>query len=73
MTQQELDYIALRVVQLLKRDEPKWISQNKAYKLYGRTRVTRLREEGKVTTSKVGNTIQYRLNDLEKCEGVKIL
>lgn len=73
MTQEELDYIALRVVQLLKKDSPKWISQNKAYKLYGGTRVTRLREQGKVTTSKVANTIQYRLSDLEKCEGIKML
>lgn len=73
MTQQELDYIAFRVVQLLKADRPKWISQNRAYKLYGRTRVEKLRAAGKVTTSKVGNSIQYRLEDLERCEGVKIL
>lgn len=73
MTTQELDYLALTIVRLLKNDRPKWISQNKAYATYGRTRVERLRAAGRVATSKVGNSIKYRLIDLEKAEGIKIL
>jgi hypothetical protein len=46
-----LDDVAARVVHLLKHDanDPEFISQNKAFEMFGRGNVERWRKQGKVT------------------------
>ena len=71
VTTNELDYIAYRLAEFLderKKNPPKtWVSQNKAYQLYGgRAFVQRLRWDRKVRTRKVCNRIEYYVEDLAK-------
>lgn len=58
-----LNDLAARIVHLLKLDanDPEFISQNKAFEMFGRGNVERWRKQGKVTPTSVrakSNTVQ---------------
>lgn len=57
-----LDDVAARVVHLLKQDanDPEFISQNKAFEMFGRGNVERWRKQGKVTAYKRPGKVEYR-------------
>lgn len=61
-----LNDVAARVVHLLKQDanDPDFISQNKAFAMFGRGNVERWRKQGKVTVYKRPGKIEYRTADL---------
>lgn len=58
--------IATEVVTLLKRykEDPEYISQNKAFKMFGRANVERWRKLGKVTLFKRPGKIEYLTSEL---------
>ncbi len=61
-----LNDVAARVVHLLKQDanDPEFISQNKAFKIFGRGNVERWRKHGKITAYKRPGKVEYRTADL---------
>jgi len=58
--------IAARVVKMLKSDsnDPEFISQRKAYEMFGRGNVERWRKQGKVQPYKRPGKLEYRTADL---------
>ncbi|RXE73392.1 MULTISPECIES: hypothetical protein [Bacteroidales] len=58
--------VAAEVVHLLKKDEadPEYISQRKAYEIFGRRNVERWRRQGKVSPCKRPGKLEYRTADL---------
>ena len=61
-----LNDLAARVVKLLKsdKDDPEFISQRKAYEMFGRRNVERWRRQGKVQGYKRPGKVEYRTADL---------
>lgn len=61
-----LNDLAARVVKLLKqdKDDPEFISQRKAYDMFGRRNVERWRRQGKVQCYKRPGKVEYRTADL---------
>lgn len=61
-----LNDIAARVVKLLKADsdDPEFISQRKAFEMFGRGNVDRWRRQGKVKPCKRPGIVQYRTSEL---------
>lgn len=61
-----LNDLAARVVKLLKsdKDDPEYISQRKAYEIFGRRNVERWRRQGKVQCYKRPGKVEYRTADL---------
>ncbi len=61
-----LDDIASRVVALLKKDanDPEYISQRKAFEIFGRRNVERWRRLGRVKPSKRPGKVEYKTSDL---------
>ncbi|MDT3386599.1 MAG: hypothetical protein LIR46_02355 [Bacteroidota bacterium] len=61
-----LNDLAARVVKLLKsdKDDPEFISQRKAYEMFGRRNVERWRRQGKVQCYKRPGKVEYRTADL---------
>ncbi len=61
-----LNDVAATVVHMLKQDahDPEFISQNKAFAMFGRGNVERWRKQGKVTTYKRPGKVEYRTADL---------
>lgn len=61
-----IDDLAARVADLLKRDgaDPDFISQRKAFELFGRANVQRWRRQGKVSPCKRPGRLEYRTADL---------
>lgn len=60
-----LDDIASRVVALLKKDanDPEYISQRKAFEIFGRRNVERWRRLGRVKPSKRPGKVEYKTSD----------
>lgn len=58
--------VAAEVVNLLKKDEadPEYISQRKAYEIFGRRNIERWRRQGKVRPCKRPGKLEYRTADL---------
>lgn len=58
--------VAAEVVNLLKKDEadPEYISQRRAYDIFGRRNVERWRRQGKVSPCKRPGRLEYRTADL---------
>lgn len=58
--------VAAQIVNLLKKDEtdPDYISQRKAYEIFGRANVERWRKKGKVSPCKRPGRLEYRTADL---------
>lgn len=61
-----LDDIASRVVALLKKDanDPEYISQRKAFEIFGRRNVERWRRLGRAKPSKRPGKVEYKTSDL---------
>lgn len=68
-----LDDVAARVVHLLKQDanDPDIISQNKAFRIFGRGNVERWRKQGKVTAYKRPGKVEYRTADLRLLQRIQ--
>lgn len=58
--------IAAEVVNLLKSDstDPEYVSQRKAFEMFGRANVERWRRQGKVSPCKRPGRVEYRTADL---------
>lgn len=58
--------VAAEVAVLLQqfKDDPEYISQNKAFAIFGRANVERWRRQGKVTPCKRPGKLEYRTADL---------
>ncbi len=61
-----LNDVAARVVKMLKtdKDDPEYVSQRKAYEMFGRRNVERWRKQGKVEPCKRPGKLEYRTADL---------
>lgn len=60
-----IEDVATQVVRLMKADsDPEYISQRKAFKLFGRGNVERWRRQGKVHPCKRPGKLEYRTADL---------
>lgn len=68
-----LNDIAANVVAMLKsdNDDPEFISQRKAYEMFGRRNVQRWRLENKVIPCKRPGKIEYRTSDLRLLQRMK--
>ena len=68
-----LNDIAARVVKMIKSDsdEPEFVSQRKAYEMFGRRNVERWRKQGKVEPCKRPGRLEYRTADLRLLQRVK--
>lgn len=58
--------VAAEVVHLLKKDDadPDYVSQRKAFEMFGRRNVERWRKQGKVSPCKRPGKLEYRTADL---------
>lgn len=58
--------VAARVASLVREDrtDPDYISQRKAFRLFGRGNVERWRKAGKLTTCKRPGKVEYRTSEL---------
>jgi hypothetical protein len=58
--------VAAEVVHLLKKDgdDPEYVSQRKAYEMFGRRNVERWRRKGEVSPCKRPGKLEYRTADL---------
>ena len=61
-----LNDLAARIVKLLKadHDDPEYISQRKAYQMFGRRNVERWRRQGKIVPCKRPGKVEYRTAEL---------
>ena len=61
-----LNDLSSRIVRQLKadKDDPEFISQRKAYELFGRRNVERWKRQGKVVSYKRPGKVEYRTADL---------
>ncbi len=61
-----LNDVAARVVKMLKTEsnDPEYVSQRKAYEMFGRRNVERWRKQGKVQPFKRPGKLEYRTADL---------
>ena len=68
-----LNDVAAMVVKMLKNDmdDPEYVSQRKAYEMFGRRNVERWRKEGKVEPCKRPGRLEYRTADLRLLQRVK--
>ena len=68
-----LNDIAARVVKMIKSDsdDPEFVSQRKAYEMFGRRNVERCRKQGKVEPCKRPGRLEYRTADLRLLQRVK--
>lgn len=68
-----LNDVAARVVRLLKSDnnDPEFVSQRKAFEMFGRKNVERWRRQGKVEPCKRPGRLEYRTADLRLLQRVK--
>lgn len=65
--------IAAKVVSLIQSDanDPDYISQRKAFAMFGRRNVERWRKQGKVTPCKRPGKVEYRTADLRLLQRVE--
>ncbi len=68
-----LNDIAAKIVAMLKDDknDPEYVSQRKAYTMFGRRNVERWRREGKVQPCKRPGKMEYHTADLRRLQRVK--
>lgn len=62
--------LAARIANMIQstHDDPEYISQNKAWRLFGRRNVERWRKEGKVEPCKRPGKLEYRTADLRQLQ-----
>ena len=65
--------LAARIVRMLKHDagDPEFISQNKAFQVFGRANVGRWRKQGKVKAYKRPGKVEYRTADLRRQQRIQ--
>ena len=68
-----LNDVAARVVRMLRADDddPEFISQRKAYEIFGRRNIQRWRKQGKVEPCKRPGRLEYRTADLRLLQRIK--
>lgn len=61
-----LNDLAARIVKMMKADnnDPEFVSQRKAYELFGRCNVERWKRQGKIESYKRPGKVEYRTSDL---------
>lgn len=61
-----LNDLAARIVKMMKTDnnDPEFVSQRKAYELFGRRNVERWKRQGKIESYKRPGKVEYRTSDL---------
>ena len=61
-----LNDLAARIVKMMKADnnDPEFVSQRKAYGLFGRRNVERWKRQGKIESYKRPGKVEYRTSDL---------
>lgn len=61
-----LNDLAARIVKLLKadHDDPEYVSQRKAYQMFGRRNIERWRRQGKIVPCKRPGKVEYRTAEL---------
>ncbi len=62
--------VAAQVVHMLKNDnnDPEYVSQRKAYEIFGRRNIERWRRLGKVSPGKRPGKLEYRTADLRRLQ-----
>ena len=65
--------LAARIVRMLKHDadDPEFISQSKAFQMFGRGNVERWRKQGKVKAYKRPGKVEYRTADLRRQQRIQ--
>ena len=68
-----LNDVAAKVVHMIKQDsnDPEFISQNKAFQMFGRGNVERWRKQGKVHAYKRPGKVEYRTADLRLLQRIQ--
>lgn len=68
-----LNDLAAKVVHMIKQDanDPEFISQNKAFQMFGRGNVERWRKQGKVLAYKRPGKVEYRTADLRLLQRIQ--
>ena len=68
-----LNDVAAKVVHMIKQDanDPEFISQNKAFQMFGRGNVERWRKQGKVLAYKRTGKVEYRTADLRLLQRIQ--
>lgn len=68
-----LNDVAARVVKFLKtdHDDPEFISQNKAFQMFGRKNVERWRRQGKIEPCKRPGRVEYKTAELRLLQRIK--
>ena len=68
-----LNDVAAKVVHMIKQDanDPEFISQNKAFQMFGRGNVERWRKQGKVKAYKRPGKVEYRTADLRRQQRIQ--
>lgn len=68
-----LNDVAARIVKMLKsdRNDPEYITQRRAYEMFGRRNVERWRKQGKVEPCKRPGKLEYRTADLRLLQRIK--
>lgn len=61
-----LNDLAARIVSMIKADsnDPEYVSQRKAYEMFGRRNVERWKRQGKIESYKRPGKVEYRTSDL---------
>lgn len=62
--------VASAIVHMLKQqhDDPEYVSQNKAFSMFGRANVERWRDSGRVTTRRRPGKVEYLTSELRLCQ-----
>lgn len=68
-----VDDVAARVVSLLKSDDkdPDFVSQRKAFEIFGRRNVERWRRQGKIKPCKRPGKVEYKTSELRLLQRVE--
>ena len=68
-----LNDVAAKVAHMIKQDanDPEFISQNKAFQMFGRGNVERWRKQGKVKSYKRPGKVEYRTADLRRQQRIQ--
>lgn len=68
-----LNDVAAKVAHMIKQDakDPEFISQNKAFQMFGRGNVERWRKQGKILAYKRPGKVEYRTADLRLLQRIQ--
>ncbi len=66
-----LNDLADAVAERMRRGEPEYISQNEAFRRFGRANVTRWRDTGKIEPCKRIQKLEYKVSELQRLQDTK--